>query len=85
MIGMVEDACLVNGVVGLVDNGVNEAVEEIFGRRFRRDIFSHIEHSRDRQATRLYESLCMILNNIVHPPRTIIDIEKDYREAQRSL
>ena len=97
IIRMVTDAGVVSGAVGLVANVVTAAVEGISGRRFhrevegissrrsRRDVLSHIEHSRDRKATRLYESLGMILNNIVHPPRTTVYIAKDYREAQRSL
>ena len=47
-----------------------------------RDVLLHIERSRDRQAIRLIESLGLILNNIVHPPRTIVDISRDYRKAQ---
>ena len=97
IIEMVEDAGVVSGAVGLVANGVTAAVEEISGwrsrrevegissRRSRRDVLSYIEHICDQQATRLCESLGMILNNIFHPPRTIVDIAKDYREAQRSL
>ena len=33
----------------------------------------------------MVSSLGEILNNIVHPPRTLSDIAKDYREAERSL
>ena len=85
IVGIVEDAGVQSNVARLVSNGVGAAVAGISGRRTRRDVLSHIERSRDRQATRLVESLGQILNNIVHPPRTILDISRDYREAQRSL
>ena len=85
IIEMVEDSGVVSGAVGLVANGVTVTVEGISGWRYRRDALSHIEHSRDQQATRLYESLGMILIHIFHPPRTIVDIAKNYREAQRIL
>ena len=85
IVGIVEDAVESN-VAGLVSSGVTAAIEGISGgRRTRRDVISHIERTRDRQATRLVESLGMLLNNIVHPPRTIVEISRDYREAQRSF
>ena len=34
---------------------------------------------------KLWESLGLILNNIVNPPRTLADIAKDYREAQMNF
>ena len=86
IVGIVEDAGVESNVAALVSNGVTAAIEGISGgRRTRRDVISHIERTRDRQATRLVESLGMLLNNIVHPPRTIVEISRDYREAQRSF
>ena len=48
IIGMVEDAGVVSGAVGLVTNRVTAAVEGISGWRSRRDVLSHIEYSHDR-------------------------------------
>ena len=47
IIGMVEDAGVVIGVVDLVANGVTAAVEGISSWRSRRDVLLHIENSCD--------------------------------------
>ena len=85
--GIVEDAGVLDGAVEPVARAVSSVVGGMDGtrRRSRGDVLSHIERSRDRQASRLCNSLGEILNNIVHPPRTLLDIAKDYREAERSL
>ena len=85
--GIVQDAGVIDGAVGPVATAVTSVIGGCnrTSRRTRGDVLSHIERSRDRQASQLCSSLGDILNNIVHPPRTLSDIAKDYREAERSL
>ena len=85
MVGIVEEAVIANIASNMVADGAGAVVAGINGRRSRGDIISHIDRSRDQQARRLCESLGAILNNIVHPPRTVADIATDYRNAERSL
>ena len=84
ILGLVEEAGVPSGAVGPTARGASLAIGGTTGRRTRGDVISHIDHSRDRQATRLCESLGSILNSIVHPPRTLSDIAKDYSVAERS-
>lgn len=72
-------------MTGLVSNGVTVAIKGISGKRTRSDVISHIDQTCNKQATQLVESLGMLLNNIVHPPCTIVEISQDYRNARRSL
>ena len=85
LIGVVEEAGIDNNASNLVADGVGAVVAGMNGRWSRGDIISHIDRSRDQQASRLCESLGSILHNIVHPPRTVADIAIDYRNAERSL
>ena len=85
ILGLVEEAGVPSGAVGPTARGVSSASGGMTGRRTRGDVISHIERSRDRQASRLCESLGSILHSIVHPPCTLSDIAKEYREAERSL
>ena len=85
LVGLVEDAGVQSNASGIVARGVGAAISGMNSRRSRNDVISHIERSRERQAVNLCNSLGGILNSIVHPPRTLSDIAKDYREAERSL
>ena len=84
ILGLEEEAGVPSGTFGPAARGASLAIGGTTGRRTRGDVISHIDRSRDRQATRLCESLGSILNSIVHPPRTLSDIAKEYREAERS-
>ena len=53
--------------------------------RTRGNVISHIERSRDRQASRLCKSLGSILNGNVNPPCKILDVMNYYRETQMSF
>ena len=85
LVGIVENAGISSGATRLVTNGVASALTGLSTRRSRNDVISHIEKTRERQASHLCESLGALLNNIIHHPRSLADNAKKYREAERSL
>ena len=69
-----------SGVASAAATGVHAAMSGM-ATVSRRDVISHIELSRERQSERLCQSLGSVLNTILHPPRTIADINSDFRDA----
>ena len=65
--------------------GVGAALNGMKSRVNRRDVLSHIEFVREHEASNLCISLRTVLNTILHLPRTISDINKDYRDASTCL
>ena len=78
--GLVQNSGVPSGVASVAATGVTAAMNGMTTVS-RRDVISHIELTRERQSTRLCESLGSVLNATLHPPRTISDINSDFREA----
>jgi len=85
LVGIVENADIPSGATRLITNGVASALTGLSTRRSCNDVISHIEKTRERQGSHLCESLGVLLNNIVHPPRSLADTAKEYRKAERNL
>ena len=64
IVGIVEDAGVTSGAVGLVAGGVQSDLPGIGSRRSRNDVISHIERSRKYQANRVCESMGAILQTL---------------------
>ena len=78
--GLVENSGVSSRAVPVAAAGVSSAMNGM-ATVSRRDVISHIELTRERNSRRLCESLGNFLNSILHPPRTISDINSDFREA----
>ena len=77
---LVQNSGVPSGAATAAATGVRAAMSGMASVS-RRDVISHIELSRERQSIRLCESLGSVLNTILHPPRTIADINSDFRDA----
>ena len=77
---LVENSGVSSGAASAAATGVRAAMSGM-ATVSRRDVISHIELSRERQSERLCQSLGSVLNSILHPPRTIADINSDFRDA----
>ena len=78
--GLIDNAGVPSGATSTAATGVSAAMTGMASVS-RRDVISHIELSRERQSERLCQSLGSVLNTILHPPRTISDINSDFRDA----
>jgi len=92
---ILRDGTIIAGLVGGVGvalgattaaaEGTGAALDGMKSRVNRRDVLSHIELGRERQASNLCISIGTVLNSILHPPLTISDINKDYCETSMCL
>ena len=78
--GLVQNSGIQSGATSAATAGVTTVMNGMATVSCR-DVISHVELTRERQSTRLCESLGSVLNTILHPPRTISDINSDFREA----
>ena len=75
---LVENSGVSSGAASAAATGVHVAMSGM-ATVSRRDVISHIELSREQQSEELCQSLGSVLNTILHPPRTIADINSDFR------